>query len=214
IVANADQMVIVMAAANPEPKPRLVDRYLVAALNAGIKPVLVITKSDLADPQQLAQQFADVDLTVIATRSDMPELETLVAELSGHISVFVGHSGVGKSTLINLLTGEDRSTGGVNQLTGKGKHTSSSAVALRFDGGWIIDTPGIRSFGISAIGADDILKGFSDLAAAAEDCPRGCSHLAGSPDCALDEQVAAKSLSPSRLDSFRRLLASVSSVDF
>ena len=214
IVANADQMVIVMAAANPEPRPRLVDRYLVAAINSGIRPLLVITKSDLADPQQLAQQFADVDLTVIATRSDKPELDALVAELSGHVSVFVGHSGVGKSTLINLLTGEGRSTGGVNSLTGKGKHTSSSAVALRFDGGWIIDTPGIRSFGISAIGAEDILKGFPDLATAAQDCPRGCSHLVASPDCALDDQVAANSIAASRLDSFRRLLTSVSSVDF
>lgn len=214
IVANADQMVIVMAAANPEPRPRLVDRYLVAALNSGIRPILVITKSDLADPKWLADQFADVDLEIISTRSDFPELSELRKLLSGHVSVFVGHSGVGKSTLLNLITGQDRSTGGVNELTGKGKHTSSSAVAISFEGGWIIDTPGIRSFGLSAISPSGLLRGFSDLEQVAGNCPRDCSHLAGAPDCELDTAVARQDLPSSRLDSFRRLLSSVSSVDF
>jgi len=214
IVANADQMVIVMAAANPEPRPRLVDRYLVAAINSGLRPILVITKSDLADPNHLANQFSDVDLTIVPTRSDKPNLNTLRAELAGHVSVFVGHSGVGKSTLINMLTGEDRSTGGVNELTGKGKHTSSSAVALRFDGGWIIDTPGIRSFGLSSIDAAQILRGFPDLQAVAAQCPRDCSHLANSPDCELDDAAEENRISAARLDSFRRLVSSVSSVDF
>lgn len=214
IVANADQMVIVMAAANPEPRPRLVDRYLVAARTAGLRPILVITKCDLGDPGSFISQFEDLDLEIIQTRKDKPELARLGELMRDHVSVFVGHSGVGKSTLINLLTGEDRSTGVVNEATGKGKHTSSSAVAIEVKGGWIIDTPGIRSFGLSTISVAEILAGFPDLSAVAERCPRDCSHLAGSPDCELDVAAQAGVIRPSRLDSLRRLIDSVSSVDF
>lgn len=214
IVANADQMVIVMAAANPEPRPRLVDRYLVAAQTAGLRPILVVTKCDLADPAEFVSQFAELELEIIQTRKDRPELARLSELIRGHVSVFVGHSGVGKSTLINFLSDQERVTGSVNELTGKGKHTSSSAVAIPVEEGWIIDTPGIRSFGISTISPSQILAGFPDLAAVAETCPRDCSHLSASPDCELDAAVAKAEIRASRLDSFRRLVESVSSVDF
>ncbi|AYF98729.1 ribosome small subunit-dependent GTPase A [Protaetiibacter intestinalis] len=211
IVANADQLLIVVAAANPEPRPRLVDRYLVAAYDAGIHPLMVITKTDLADPEPFLANFAGLDIPVVRSARDAWPVAELAPLLAGHTTVAVGHSGVGKSTLVNaLVPGTDRATGVVNAVTGRGRHTSSSTVSLRVPtGGWIIDTPGVRSFGLGHVDPANILRGFPDLDAVAEDCPRGCTHLADAPDCALDEAVADGRVDPARVDSLRRLLASI-----
>lgn len=215
IVANADQLVIVVAAANPEPKPRLVDRYLVAAFDQGLEPILVITKSDLADPKEFLENFSGFGLKTVSLSRDQQEISDLETLLDNHKSVFVGHSGVGKTTLINRLSpGYQRATGEVNEVTGKGKHTSSSALALRFRSGWIIDTPGIRTFGLKGISSQSLLKGFADIASAAQDCPRDCSHLATAPDCALDDATKSGDLSAARLDSYRRLAQSLGTLEY
>jgi ribosome biogenesis GTPase len=216
VVANADQMLIVVAAADPEPRARLVDRYLIAALDAGIRPLLVVTKTDLADPAEFLGHFDGVEGLEVFTsaRGDMP-VAAIGERLVGHATVFVGHSGVGKSTLVNgLVPDAGRATGHVNEVTGRGRHTSSSTVSLRYRGeagnGWVIDTPGVRSFGLGHVDPANILAAFTDLAAAAEECPRGCTHLPDAPDCAIAEAVAEGRLGPrgaARLDSLQRLLA-------
>jgi ribosome biogenesis GTPase len=218
IVANADQMVIVTSVTDPEPRPRLIDRCLVAALDAGLDPLLCVTKADLADPSELRAIYTPLGVPTLVSGLDV-EPEQLLARLSGRTSVLVGHSGVGKSTLVNLLVpGAHRATGVVNVVTGRGRHTSSSAVALPLprdgvpgsgpSGGWIIDTPGIRSFGLAHVDPAHLIHAFSDLDAETAQCPRGCTHGVTEPECALDDAVAAGRLDPARVDSFRRLLAS------
>ena len=188
VVANADQLLMVVALADPPPRTGLVDRALIAAYAGGIRPILCLTKTDLAPADAFAEQFADLDITVITAGRDDPlaEVEDL---LTGRVTVLLGHSGVGKSTLVNRLVPQaDRATGEVSGV-GKGKHTSTQSVALPLPGGgWVIDTPGIRSFGLAHIEPDDVLRAFSDLAAVIEDCPRGCGHLGApaDPECALD----------------------------
>ena len=222
IVANATQMLIVTAIANPEPRTRLIDRYLAAAFDAGLQPILCITKVDLADPSEFLAHFDGLSIPVILNRSDEPSIDKLRELLSNQVTVAVGHSGVGKSTLVNAVAPEAaRATGVVNEVTGRGRHTSSSVRAIRlpedFGDAWIIDTPGVRSFGLGHVKAENILKSFEDLYAVIETCPRDCSHLIDSPDCSLDQHIKDSADAGNqdlnftrRVDSLRRLMSSIS----
>lgn len=214
LVANATQLVIVAAVADPPPRPRLIDRCLVAAYAAGMRPLLCLTKTDLADPAELLGVYRALGVSSVVTRRG-GDLAPVVERLRDEVSVLVGHSGVGKSTLVNaLVPGATRSTGVVNAVTGRGRHTSTSAYALELPGGgWVVDTPGIRSFGLAHVDVHDLIGAFDDLAALARDCPRGCTHSASEPECALDEAVIDGRVDASRVESFRRLLESKEAAD-
>jgi ribosome biogenesis GTPase len=212
IVANAGQLVIVAALADPPPRTGLIDRCLVAAYDGGLAPVLCLTKADLAGDEPLRELYRPLGLTVVTSRLDAEPAE-LRALIESRVSVLFGHSGVGKSTLVNRLVPDaGRQIGAVNAVTGRGRHTSSAAVALPVPGGgWVVDTPGVRSFGLGAVSPARVLAAFEELAEAATGCPPGCTHAEGLPDCALDEAVRAGQADPARLASLRRLLAARSS---
>jgi ribosome biogenesis GTPase len=206
VVANADQLLVVVALADPPPRTGLVDRTLIAAYAGGLTPILCLTKTDLAPAEPFAEQFADLDLTVLTAGRDDP-LDAVAPLLIGKVTVLLGHSGVGKSTLVNRLVPQaDRAVGEVTDI-GRGRHTSTQSVALPLQtGGWVIDTPGIRSFGLAHIEPDDVVLAFSDLADVIEECPRGCAHMGppADPECALD---ALTGPAARRVAAARRLLA-------
>lgn len=214
VVANADQLVIVTALADPPPRTGLIDRCLVAAYDAGMDPAVCLTKADLAPADEILAQLAPLDVRVVTTRIG-GELDHVRDLLRDRTSVLMGHSGVGKSTLVNALVPDARrTTSHVNEVTGRGRHTSTSAMILPLPfGGRIVDTPGFRSFGLAHVDIDRILRAFADLNTAARDCPRGCTHLVGEPECALDDAAAAGEIDPARLQSFRRIMASRSLAD-
>ncbi|HEX6523805.1 MAG TPA: ribosome small subunit-dependent GTPase A [Streptosporangiaceae bacterium] len=244
IVANADQLVIVCSLASPAPRLRFVDRCLVAAYDAGLEPLLVLTKADLASSRSVRSVYAPLGLRMLTTRRPLPPqtLARLRGLLAGRVSVLIGQSGVGKSTLVNLLVPDAlRAVGSVNPVTGRGRHTSSSAVAFPLPpvrrragrdisdisdifemsvtpgstAGWLIDTPGLRGFGLGHVSIERVIEAFGDLAEGVADCPPGCPHVAIGPDgsvgasegCALDKW-AREHHAEARLDSLRRLLAS------
>ncbi|MET9700146.1 ribosome small subunit-dependent GTPase A [Streptomyces sp. NPDC006529] len=212
VVANADQLAIVTALADPEPRPRMIDRCLVAAYDAGLEPLLVLTKSDLTSADKILEIYSTFGLNYVVTNREElatgDAAERVRERLNGRITAFVGHSGVGKTTLVNSLVaeGRQRATGVVNAVTGRGRHTTTSALALPLPGGdgWVIDTPGVRSFGLHHVDPSRVILAFPELVPGTEGCPRACSH--DEADCALDQWVEDGHADPARLYSLRRLL--------
>lgn len=224
IVANVDQIAIVISTTNPEPREGFVDRALVVAFDQGITPIIIMTKQDLSSGDEFLKTYKDLDILIykVDRSSDLTNLKEI---LSNKITVLLGHSGVGKSTLVNKLLGSTadaglisdspntyRATGDVNEVTGRGRHTSSSAIALplspTFIGdefGWIIDTPGVRTFGIAHIQPSRVISAFAEFNEAISHCPKNCSH--NENECALNNWPGLTNQNLVRLASLRRVLS-------
>ncbi|MFC3608623.1 small ribosomal subunit biogenesis GTPase RsgA [Stutzerimonas tarimensis] len=222
VAANVDLIVIVFAPL-PEPHANLIDRYLVAAEHAGIQPQLLLNKADLIDAQNetalnaLLEVYRSLGyplLEVSAHQGDgMAELQR---RLDGKTAVFVGQSGVGKSSLVNsLLPGIDTRVGALSELTGKGTHTTTTARLFHFPGGGqLIDSPGIREFGLGHVSRDDVEAGFIEFRDLLGRCRfRDCKHDR-EPGCALLEALDQGRIQPQRMDSYRHILRSLPETDY
>jgi ribosome biogenesis GTPase len=217
IVANVDQMGIVVAAANPEPREGFIDRALVVAFDQGIKPIIIMTKQDLADGTDFLNPYKELDITIFKIDKSS-DLTSLINQLQEQVTVLLGHSGVGKSTLVNKLLGDERrATGDVNDVTGRGRHTSSSAIALQLPSqgkkfsSWIIDTPGVRSFGIAHVEPTRVISAYPEFTEAIKHCPKNCTH--NEESCALNNWPNLTPQNLARLASLRRVLSTNKSLN-
>ena len=217
VAANIDRIIITFAV-EPTPFANLIDRYLVAAELSDIEPVLLLNKADLITEENrsfiddLLARYEAIGYRVLtASTTEAQGLEALLKELDGKISVFVGQSGVGKSSLINvLLPGVDIKVGALSEQTRKGKHTATTARLFHFpNGGDLIDSPGIREFALWHIQPEKLLEGFIEFRPFLGHCKfRDCKHEQ-EPGCAILEAIEQGKISASRMESYQRILTSL-----
>lgn len=220
VAANIDQLLIVFAV-EPAPHPNLIDRYLVAAEATGIAPVLVLNKIDLlpaggGELGQLLERYRALGYPVVRTTTASDAgLEALRQQLEGRTSVFVGQSGVGKSSLIDLLLPDETlRIGALSEDSRKGTHTTTTARLYKMrrdevDNGELIDSPGIREFGLIHLSEQDVTDGFIEFRPYLGRCRfRDCRHR-NEPGCALLHAVEAGKIHPERFASYRRILDSL-----
>ncbi len=217
VAANVDLIVIVFAPL-PEPHANLIDRYLIAAEHAGITPLLLLNKADLIDAQNegalnaLLAVYRTLGYPLMEVSAhDGAGMEALQARLDGHVSVFVGQSGVGKSSLVNsLLPGVDTRVGALSEMTGKGTHTTTTARLFHFPGGGeLIDSPGIREFGLGHVSRSDVEAGFIEFQELLGHCRfRDCKHDR-EPGCALLKALEQGQIQPQRMASYRHIISSL-----
>lgn len=209
LAANVDVAVIVAAVAQPPFHPRLVDRFLVICQYGGIRPVLCLNKSDLVDSPPDVSVYEQLGLPIVSTSAATGAgLDELRGLLRGQIAVFTGHSGVGKSSLVNALLGDNlQSVGAVRGADGRGRHTTTSSTLLHWDeSSFVVDTPGVRSLGVWKIAPATLAGYFPDLDAFSPWCRfSGCSHT-HEPDCGVKAAAEAGEIPRQRYESYLRMM--------
>ena len=218
VAANIDQILVVIAP-YPEPHANLVDRYLVASEVVGIEPVIVVNKTDLLDAdaalreqmEALMSIYPCLGYRILYTRADEHGLEPLHAALRERTSVFVGQSGVGKSSLVNaLLPQAALRVGELSENTNKGTHTTTTAQLFHLDcGGSLIDSPGIREFGLWHMSREEVQEGFREFRPHLGHCKFRDCHHEQEPGCAILAAVEDGTITESRLASYRHIVASL-----
>lgn len=217
IASNIDQVFIVVAN-KPELNEGLIDRYLVAAENSNLKPVILLNKIDLFEEQefldlkQRLQLYQDIGYTVLYTSAEQEDgLDSLRKALKDNNNIFVGQSGVGKSSLINTLLKSNARIGEISEATGKGKHTTTTAYLypLEQDQGCIIDSPGVREFGLVKLSEEDVFHGFMEFKPYLGLCKfRDCAHKS-EPGCALLKALENNKITQQRWESCKRIIDSL-----
>lgn len=220
IASNIDQVLITVSVVNPPIKPFLVDRYIIASRKGNMDPIIIVNKIDLLDEapaeKEMYEQFIEaykiaglpvIPVSVVTGQG----LNLLRQAMTDKTSVFSGQSGVGKSSLINAITQYDLKTGKVVEKTKKGAHTTTTAHLLPLEfGGWCIDTPGIKSFGVWDLKKEEVEQYFSEIYETGHQCKfPDCSHTHES-DCAVLAAVERGEISPMRFSSYQNLLYALS----
>ena len=222
IAANIDQIVVVSAIL-PELSLNIIDRYLVACETTGIQPIIVLNKVDLLDDENrewvsdLMTIYTDIGYQVLEVSSHTGEgMEALTNILAGKVSVFVGQSGVGKSSLLNTLLPDNTQSilvNNVSDISGLGQHTTTASRLYHFPhGGDVIDSPGVREFGLWHLTKEQVTKGFVEFKAYLGGCKfRDCKHL-DDPGCLLREAMEDGRIAESRFENYHRILESMEQV--
>lgn len=219
IAANIDLVLITIAVVNPILKPALLDRYIIAAQKGGMQPVIVINKIDLLDnPKNSEEKQVFEEIIRAYTALNIPVIPVSVLQSRGlddlknimkdKTSVFSGQSGTGKSSLINAIANTSILTGELVKKTNKGMHTTTTTNLLPLPfGGWCIDTPGIRSFGVWGLHKDEVRGYFEEILEYGQQCKYpNCTHT-NEPSCAVKDAVNDGSISPIRYESYLKLIS-------
>lgn len=206
-VANIDVLVIVAATADPEPDIFLIDKLLVVAEKSGITPIVCINKTDIKSGEEIRNTYEKAGYSVVCVCAKEEDgFSELIPHIKDKTSAFAGLSGVGKSTILNVLTESRQETGEISDKIKRGKHTTRHVELLQaVFGGYVLDTPGFSSFEVEDIKAQDLWEYFPEIRQASGECRfKGCSHI-NEPDCRIKELVKDGKIAKSRYESYCEL---------
>ncbi len=206
-VANVDRLVIVIAASAPEPNTVLIDKMLIQAMQNGIEAVICINKSELASRDDIEEAYSAAGYTVICVSAEKRENLSALHELTrGRITAFAGASGVGKSSLLNALTGAGMETGELSEKILRGKNTTRHVELIPIENGFVFDTPGFTSFEIGKIEPQELYKFYPEIEKYSGMCRyRDCAHTREQTDCAVKDALEDGKISKIRYDSYCEL---------
>ncbi|MBQ9599515.1 MAG: ribosome small subunit-dependent GTPase A [Clostridia bacterium] len=212
-VANIDTIIIVVAAAEPDPSLELIDKMLVNAEISGIKPAICINKTDIRMREDIEEIYTKAGYEVFCVSAEKNlGTDKLFEYLKGRTTAFAGLSGVGKSSLLSLITDDALETGEVSEKIRRGRHTTRHVELFEIDGGFVLDTPGFGQLEVEGIKADELQHYFPEMADGQDKCRfRGCVHI-NEPDCYIKEKLENGEIAPSRYESYKAMYEKLKTV--